>query len=96
MTSTAEITTQEWQIADGWQAGGINPKTLQSPIGSANNVQIIPGEGMALVDPGSYLRTAPLYYVQSSQFRPPAQSPDAASFTSAEVVFPDVALGGIW
>jgi hypothetical protein len=52
MTSADEIVGKGWEISNGGQGGALNEKTGQSPIASKNNVQIIPGEGIALKVPG--------------------------------------------
>lgn len=53
--SLAEITSQGWQITDGDKAGATNGATGQEPIGSKNNVKLIPGEGMSMTVPGMSL-----------------------------------------
>jgi hypothetical protein len=95
MASADEIVGKGWEISNGGQGGALNEKTGQSPIASKNNVQIIPGEGIALKVPGK--QDSPTHWIIAYlSTSPTAQNKDAASFTSAEIVFPDVALGGIW
>jgi hypothetical protein len=51
LTTVQQIRDQGWVVADGWQAGAVNDLTGQVPIGSAANVGIVKGEGVALKVP---------------------------------------------
>jgi hypothetical protein len=55
LTSVQQIRDLGWIVADGWQAGAVNDLTGQVPIGSAANVAIVAGEGLALKVPRTYM-----------------------------------------
>lgn len=94
LTSLDSVTTAGWEISHGWQVGPSNPSTGRRAIANENNVQLIPGQGLRLKVPSEFaeslIRSRKAHHIPLSE-----QTKDAGSFSVAEIIFPDIVLGGV-
>lgn len=99
MTSMDQFYQAGWTVSHGYQAGATNEYTGQSPIASENNVKLVRGQGITLTVPGGEFQRTRLdlrILIRADHFSTSGQSRTASTFSSAEIIFPDIALGGIF
>jgi hypothetical protein len=95
LTSMSQVYEAGWTVSTGYQAGAKNPTTGQTPIASENNVKLVPGKGLTLTVPGRELLLGDCRNIADCPSYT-GQSPTARTFSVAEIIFPDIALGGIF